>query len=95
MMKLFNSFLIRSRLCDPDGTLSLTSIMMMVIIYKVAVSQTLDFELVITLFLALASYNTKKVLRVKSESKSVADQDRLTQVEQAVQAVKSMLALRK
>lgn len=67
-------FLKTIRVLDTDGTLSLTNILMMVPIAKVALLSALTLTEVSALFLALASYNTKKLFahkRVQQEQKAV------------------------
>jgi uncharacterized membrane protein len=94
-MKKFISFLKSIKLFDPDNTLSLTNLAMMVVIGKLAFANELDWTVLTAFFLTLASYNTKKVLRQKEQSKSISDQDKLTQLETALNAVKTTLALKR
>jgi hypothetical protein len=54
------NWLVKLKLFDPDQTLSLTNLMMLVLIVKVAIASSLDLEIVAALFLSLASYNIKK-----------------------------------
>lgn len=56
------SLLQKLRILDADGTVSLTNIMMIILCVRVGVAPQLDLETVAALFLALASYNGKKVL---------------------------------
>ena len=83
------------KLFDPDNTLSLSNVAMMVVVFKLATAEGLDWTVLTAFFLTLLNHNARKAFRAKSESKSIADQARLSQVEQAIQSVKSMLALRK
>lgn len=65
------SFLKTIRLLDADGTLSLTNILMMVLIAKVALLSTLTLSEVSALFMALASYNMKKVFAHKKAASEI------------------------
>ena len=93
-MKHLLSFLKALKLFDPDNTLSLSNVAMMVVVFKLAAAQSLDWTVLTAFFITLLNHNARKAFRAKSESKSKADQDRLSQVEQAIQSVKTSLALR-
>jgi len=71
-------YLTMLKIFDQDKTLSLTNLMMVVLIIKVAVAPSLDFEMVCAMFLALASYNAKKVF---AKLRSDKEQDAAAQVE--------------
>ncbi len=94
-MKKFISFLKATKVFDPDNTLSLSNVAMMVVIAKLAVAPELDWTVLTAFFLTLLNHNSRKVLRQKEQSKSVGDTEKLTQLETAVQAIKTSMALRK
>lgn len=94
-MKRLTTLLKALKLMDPDNTLSLSNIAMMVVIVKLATTQTLDWTILTSFFLVLLNHNARKAFRVKSESKTIADQDRLSMVEDALKSVKTALAFKK
>ena len=59
-MKHLNTILIKLKIFDTDGTLSLTSVALMVVLVKVAVAKDVDIMTLCGLFMALLSYNAKK-----------------------------------
>lgn len=80
---------------DRDNKLSLTSLALMVIIAKLAVAPTLDYTIITTFFLALLNYNSKKLINKHTDDKTIADQERISSVEEAIKQVKTMIALKK
>lgn len=58
-MKL-DQILIKLKVFDADGTLSLTSVALMVVIVKIAIAKEIDIVSLGGLLVALLSYNAKK-----------------------------------
>lgn len=69
-LKALLSFL---KLTDPDGSLSLTSITLLVVLVKVATSPTLDMASLLAFIAACAQYSGKKLINgtnLKTEAAS-------------------------
>lgn len=94
-MKHIKSFLRSLQIFDKENKLSLTSIALMVIIYKLAEAPTLDWTIITTFFLALLNYTGKKLINKASDDKANIDIERITTVEEAIKQVKNMMALKK
>lgn len=65
-----NQFLKQFKILDEDNTISLSNIIMMVVIVKLAMAPALDWGVITTLFLALVNHNARKFNHYKSNSKS-------------------------
>lgn len=85
------------KIFDPDNTLSLTNVGVMVLLTKIALAPSIDWPTTATLLLSLLSYNFKKHLNAKAAAQTQADDNKLADVVKQVQelnqafAVKSML----
>jgi hypothetical protein len=67
-MKQAYAFLSRVKVFDADHTLSLTNVMLMVLIFKVATSP-IDWTQLCALFMALSAYQVKKLIKYKETSR--------------------------
>lgn len=77
-MQKFKKFLVTMKVFDSDQTLSLTSLLMLVLIVKIAVVKDLDWMAVSALFLALCNYSAKKVIRLQDKKQTAEVDDQLT-----------------
>lgn len=69
--------LIASKILDDDKTLSLSSVLMLVLIVKVALTPTMDWSTISALFLALLSYNSRKLIRLKAAKQTATADDQV------------------
>lgn len=69
------------KIFDADNSLSLTSVGVMIILFKIATATSLDWATASTLLLALLSYNFKKVLLQKSKQSELTDIGKLADLE--------------
>ena len=92
-MDKLKTILVASKIFDPDNTLSLTSIGVMIILAKIALAPALDWATAATLLLALLSYNTKKILRSKEKSKEIESQTKLKEIEDKVAEINKAFAV--
>lgn len=81
------------KITDPDNTISLTSIGVMIILAKIALAPTLDWATAATLLLALLSYNAKKVIRSKEKVRAADDDNKLKQVEDKIAELNKAFAV--
>ena len=91
-MKL-NRFLIKSKVCDPDGSFSHISLLLMVAIIRLAIFPA-DVYTVSILTLALAHSNAKRYVAHKNSSKVMADSEKLAQISAEVQKLVSAQSLK-
>lgn len=70
-MKL-NKFLIASKVCDPDGTLSLSNLAMFVLIIKLAVMPILDLPTLVAFAGVLLNHNAKKHWNKKKSDSEIS-----------------------
>lgn len=89
-MSKVHRFLKIIKICDADGTVSLTSLMMMTLIVRVACTSQLDWTTVSALFLGLANYNGKKMFARDLASKDVSDADKLQSLTNQVRELASL-----
>lgn len=91
------AFLRASKITDPDNTLSLTNVGVMVLLTKIALAPSIDWPTTATLLLSLLSYNYKKLLRTKEKAAEVEASGQIADIEKKIAelnqafAVKSML----
>lgn len=85
-------FLVASRILDQDETLSISSILMLVLVVKIAIAPALDLPTVASLFLALANYTGKKVINLKKEDLTAKQDSKLDDHIQALAEVKASVA---
>jgi hypothetical protein len=91
-MNKLKSFLVAVKVFDAaDGSLSLTNLMMMVLIGKIAFTPSMDWTVVSSLFLALASYNLKKAFAKNKADREVASQNQHAQSQSELESIKSEL----
>lgn len=81
------------KITDPDNTISLTSIGVMIILAKIAWAPALDWATAATLLLALLSYNAKKVIRSKEKVRAADDDNKLKQVEDKIAELNKAFAV--
>ncbi|HEY9661958.1 MAG TPA: hypothetical protein V6C65_26175 [Allocoleopsis sp.] len=93
-MNKFIKFLKAVKLFDPDNTLSLSNVAMMTVIAKLATTQDLDWTVLTAFFFTLLNHNSRKWFAKEKAQKTVTDQEKLTEMEKAVQAIKTSMALR-
>lgn len=79
------AFLRASKITDPDNTLSLTNIGVMVLLTKIALAPSIDWPTTATMLLSLLSYNFKRHLNRKAEAQAQADDNKLADVVKQVQ----------
>ena len=83
----FDNFLVRSKICDPDGTLSLSNITMMVLIARLATAAELDWVTMTAFFGVLLNHNSKKWFSMTKAKKQVTDSDTLSKLEAEVKSL--------
>lgn len=69
--------LIACKILDDDNTVSLSSLLMIVLIVKVALTTALDWPTLSALFVTLLGYNGKKLIRMKSNDNTAQVDDAL------------------
>ncbi len=84
-MNKFEKLLVQLRIMDADKTLSLTSILMMVLIVKIAMVPVLDWASLGVILLTLVNYNIKRVSYIKSKKVDDSVQDKLKKIEENTQ----------
>lgn len=87
MNKKLEDLLIQLRIFDPDHTLSLTSILMGVLIVKIAVVPVLDVASVVTVLLALVNYNVKKFNHYKTRKTDDGVKQKVERLETEVRSL--------
>lgn len=93
-MHKLDNMLIKLKIFDVDGTLSITSLMMFVLIGKVAATSTMDWTIISAMFLGLANYNGKKWFAKSKASKDLSDKARIEAVEKEVKSLTSTISLK-
>ena len=83
-MNKIDKLLVKLKIFDSDNTLSITSLMMLVLIFKVGMSPTIDWSIISALFLGLANYNGKKWFAKARLSKQLSDVSRMENLEKEV-----------
>lgn len=73
------------KIFDPDNTISLTNVGVMVLLTKIALAPSIDWPTTATLLLSLLSYNFKRHLNRKAEAQAQADDNKLAEVVKQVQ----------
>lgn len=84
-MKKLDDFLVRAKVCDPDNTLSLSNVMLMVIIVRLATTQALDWTTLSGMLLVLLNHNGRKYFARDRAHKAISDTDRLAKLERETQ----------
>ncbi len=87
------SALVRFKIFDEYAQLSLTNIMLMVLIGKVAFSP-IDWTQLVALFMALLSYNGKRVLKHKERKEEEATTDKIARIEEQMTVIKSSVSMK-
>ncbi|MDQ3231618.1 MAG: hypothetical protein M3Q07_07340 [Pseudobdellovibrionaceae bacterium] len=95
MKKRLLAFLKSIKLYDPDDTLSLSNIAMMVLIGKLAVAQSLDWTVLTAFFITLLNHNSKKWFARAKAAKEIGDVAKVEALEKAVQGLNTALNMRK
>lgn len=93
MVSKITKFLKAFKIFDPDGTLSLSNLGMMVVIFKLATAGNLDWAVLTAFFLALLNHNARKHWSGKAKAKDVSDVGRLDTLEQTIKSVASAAKL--
>ena len=88
------SFLAKTALLNSDGVLSLSNLLLLVLIAKLAIFPVLDWGTVVALFLSLANYNGKKWLARMADTKTTEEAGRLKAVEAEIKAITSAMTLK-
>lgn len=83
------------KILDPDHTISLTNIAMMIILGKIAAAPTIDWQVIAGLLLALVSYGHKRQLNAKRAVQSLASDDRVKDLEGKVLELMAAYNIRK
>jgi hypothetical protein len=94
MKTLLNSFLVKAKICDPDGTLSLSNLTLMVLIVKLATISSLDWVTMSTFMLTLLNHNAKKYFARDKSKKVVSDTARLDKMESETKSLVQALNLK-
>lgn len=90
-MKKLQAVLRSLQIFDATNKLSLTSLALMVIIYKLAEAPTLDWTILTGFFLALLQYSGKKLINAKESAKAISDQDKLLSVESTIASLQEKI----
>jgi hypothetical protein len=83
-MRKLLSFLKATKVFDPDNTLSLSNVAMMVIVARLAVAPNLDWTILTAFFVTLLNHNARKHWAKTKASKEIADQEKLKELEETV-----------
>ena len=86
--------LMKWKIFDPDETLSLSNVALMVLVVKMAIAPQLDFPTLTAFFAVLLNHNAKKNWNRLKVSKQIADTDRLAKLEQEQKAINQAIAMR-
>ena len=78
---------------DPDLTLSLTNVAVMVLIGKIGFAPNMDWPTVATLLLTLLSYNYKRKLNSEKAAQELADLSKLKEVEDKIAELNKAFAV--
>ena len=81
------------RLLDEDGTVSLSNILLIVLIIKIALVPTLDWTVVSGLALSLLNYGHRKILRSKHQQTQQDKNEELAQVRADLEELGRQVAL--
>lgn len=87
MNKKLEDLLIQLRIFDPDRTLSLTSILMMVLITKIALVPVLDMASLGVILLTLVNYNLKKFNHYKTRKTDDGVKQKVERLETEVRSL--------
>ena len=82
------------KIFDPDNTLSLTNLALIVLIAKLTTAQQLPLEHLAALFMALVSYNGKKFLRYKTEKRTESTEKSIQNIQDQVKSLTSAVSLK-
>lgn len=85
--------LIALKIFDPDMTLSLTNVGVMVLIGKIATAPTIDWPTTASLMLALLAYNHKKILRSKEKARADDGAAKLKEMEDKIAEINKAFAV--
>lgn len=92
---MIKQHLVSLKLFDPDGTLSLTNIAVMVLIAKIATASAIDWQVVSALLITLVSYGHKRQLNARRAADKEASSGIVQDLEQKVQELFTILNLKK
>ena len=87
--------LVSLKILDPDFTVSLTNIAVMVVIVKIAAAGTLDWPTISSLLLALLAYAHKRQLNSKRASSVQGADSQLADLEKKVTELMTAFNLKK
>jgi len=88
-----NGWLIKWKLCDADGTLSLSNVLFMVLIVKLALATTLDWTTLSAILLSVMNHNARKWFAKSKADKTVTDQEQLQSLVNEVKGLRASLSL--
>jgi len=83
-VRRMKTLLVSLKIFDPDMTLSLTNVGVLVLIVKIAAASEIDWPTTASLMLALLAYNHKKILRNKEKVKEIEGQTKLKEIEDKI-----------
>ena len=92
-MNKLKSLLKSLKILDPDLTLSLTNVAVMVLIGKIGFASNMDWPTVATLLLTLLSYNYKRKLNSDRAAQELADLSKLKEVEDKIAELNKAFAV--
>lgn len=92
-MNKLKKLLVSLKIADPDNTLSLTNIGVLVLIVKIATANTIDWPTTASLMLALLAYNHKKMLRSKEKARAEDNEAQLKAIEDKVAELNKAFAV--
>jgi hypothetical protein len=94
-MKQVLSVLKAIKVFDPDNTLSLSNVAMMVIIGRLATTQQLDWTVLVGFFLTLLNHNSRKWFAKSKASKELTDTAKLEELAATVQKLNNAVQAKK
>jgi hypothetical protein len=89
-----HTWLVKWKICDADGTLSLSNVMLAVIIVRLAFTPTLDWTTLSGLSLALMNHNARKWFAKDKVAKIVSDQEKLVALTNDVKTLSNALSFK-
>lgn len=85
----------RLRIFDEDGTLSISTLIVLVVLVRVAVFRSSDWGDLSAFLLALLNYNARKGFRLFVKMRGEAELDRIAKLEAMVRELRTADALKR
>lgn len=89
-----NAWLIKWRVCDADGTVSLSNVLFMVLVVKLAITPSLDWTTMSAVLLAVMNHNARKWFAKTRADKTMTDQEQLQKITNEVRSLASAVSLK-